>query len=428
MCAAAWRATAAGVALTCVFGAGALAQTTTTRALPTRTSDAGRPTSDVVAKLNQALADGTRTIARDERTGYLSSVLEALKVSPESQLLVFSKTGVQRAYTGPRNPRALYFTSSVVVGYIPGAPSLEVAAHDPGQGVVFYTLDQSAAEPRFVRQTRCLGCHVTPGTLGVPGMIARSHAVDANGRILPALGIHTVNHRTPHTERWGGWFVTSTALTPPPYTQMGHLGNITTVVAPGSTSTIVSNAVLLDWLGSAPETHGYLSAASDIGSLLLFDHEMHAINLITRLHREARLAESGASAPASAEVLRGRVDELADYLLFVGEEPPAVPLSPRPGFAAHLRASVPADRRNRSLGQLDLDRRLMRYPCSVMIYTDAFAQLPSTVRDAVYRRMFEILQWRDIQPKYATLAPADRKAVMEILLDTAPHLPDDLRR
>ena len=62
----------------------------------------------------------------DARTGYLLSLFDALGVAPESQLLVFSKTGVQRAYTGPRTPRALYFDESVAIGYAPGAPQIEI--------------------------------------------------------------------------------------------------------------------------------------------------------------------------------------------------------------------------------------------------------------------------------------------------------------
>src|SRR5262249_956114 len=138
---------------------------------------AGRPTGDRVAKLNQAIADGSRTLSRDSRTGYLRPLLDALGVAEESQLLVFSKTGVQRAYTSPHNPRALFFDSSVAIGYIPGAPLIEIASHDPQQGVVFYTLDQSARAPSFTRATMCLTCHVSATTLEVPGLIARSNAV-----------------------------------------------------------------------------------------------------------------------------------------------------------------------------------------------------------------------------------------------------------
>src|SRR5260221_9524389 len=87
---------------------------------------ATRPTTDRVARLNQTLAQGGPSLRRDDRTGYLRAVLEALGVPIDSQLLVFSKTGVQRAYTSPHNPRALYFDPSVAVAYVPGAPLLEI--------------------------------------------------------------------------------------------------------------------------------------------------------------------------------------------------------------------------------------------------------------------------------------------------------------
>src|SRR4051812_1053500 len=80
---------------------------------------ATRPTTDRVAKLNEQVRNG-RALPREPRTGYLRALLDALGVPVESQLLVFSKTGVQRAYTNPHNPRALYYDQSVAVGYAPG--------------------------------------------------------------------------------------------------------------------------------------------------------------------------------------------------------------------------------------------------------------------------------------------------------------------
>src|SRR6516225_9277803 len=65
---------------------------------------AARPTTDRVARLVRALTESGRSLQRDARTGYLVPVLEALGVPVESQLLVFSKTGVERAYTSPHNP------------------------------------------------------------------------------------------------------------------------------------------------------------------------------------------------------------------------------------------------------------------------------------------------------------------------------------
>jgi len=377
-----------------------------------------RPTSDRVAALNRTLAHGGRALARDSRTGYLRAVLEALDVPAESQLLVFSKTGVQRAYTSPHHPRALYFNRSVAVGYVPGAPLIEVAAHDPQQGVVFYTLDQAGDPPIFMRGTSCLSCHVSASTLNVPGIIARSNIVGDDGNVMPQMGSYDVDHRTPHPDRWGGWFVTSEDG-PAPYTQRAHGGNIT-FSGRGNTS----NQVFVDWMTSAPEEHGYLSGSSDIVGLLVFDHQMHAINLLTRLNWEARIASTAGGPPDAAADVRSLATELADYLLFTGEAPPAVPLSPLPGFAHHLEATTPKDRLGRSFGQLDLVNRLLRYPCSYMIYSEAFDALPPGVKTIIYRRMIDTLSGESVgHAAFRAVTPDVRLATLEILRDTKPDFP-----
>ena len=165
---------------------------------------ASRPTTDRVARLNQTLASGARSLERQPKTGYLAPLLEALGVPVESQLLVFSKTGVQRAYTSPHTPRAIFFDRSVVVAHVPGAPFLELAAQDAQQGVVFYTLDQTTTPPVLKRQTSCLTCHVSATTMNVPGMIG-SNTVDEGGNVMPQFGSYDVSHETPHPDRWGGW-------------------------------------------------------------------------------------------------------------------------------------------------------------------------------------------------------------------------------
>jgi len=379
---------------------------------------ATRPTTDRVATLNRALAQHDRTLARDPRTGYLRAVLDALDVAPESQLLVFSKTGVQRAYTSPQHPRALFFDRSVAIGYVPGAPMLEVAAHDPQQGVVFYLLDQSADAPVFHRTMSCLSCHVSASTLNVPGIIARSNTVGDDGNVMPQLGTYDVDHRTPHPDRWGGWFVTSEEG-PAPYTQRAHAGNIT-FSGRGNTS----NQVFVDWMTSSPETRGYLSSFSDISSLLVFDHQMHAINLLTRLNWEARIASAEGRAAVSDAGVRGLVSELAEYFLFTGEAPPSVPLTPIPNFARHLEAKTPKDHLGRSFGQLDLVNRLLRYRCSYMIYSEAFDALPAPVKAAVYDRMVEILSAAGgSRSDYRTVKPEERLAILEILRETKPDFP-----
>jgi hypothetical protein len=58
-----------------------------------------------------------------------------------------------------------------------------------------------------------------------------------------------------------------------------------------------------------------------------------------------------------------------------------------------------------------------------MIYTPAFDAMPKTARDAVYARMWEVLSGRETHQRYKVLAPADRRAIVEILRETKKGLP-----
>jgi hypothetical protein len=69
----------------------------------------------------------------------------------------------------------------------------------------------------------------------------------------------------------------------------------------------------------------------------------------------------------------------------------------------------------------------MRYPCSYMIYTPAFNELPDSAREAIYGRMWQILSGADNDARYARLSLADRRAIVEILRDTKKDLPEYFR-
>jgi hypothetical protein len=379
-----------------------------------------QPTHDLVADLNRRIEDGTARVTFDERTGYLRSVLDALHVPAESQMLVMSKTGVQGLYTGPANPRAIFFNDAVTVGYIRDAPLLELAVHDPQQGVVFYTLDQKPqAHPLFERRPACLSCHQVYGTLHVPGMVVRSVFMAPDGLPLSQFGSYDPDDRTLFRQRWGGWYVTGT------HGAMRHMGNaIVTNVEKRETmiSESTLNRTSLDGLFDA---RGYLSAHSDIAALMVFEHQSRMTNLITRVGWDARLAAYDHRLDLAGGPLRDAVNELVDYLLFVDEEPLTAPIKGTAGFAETFAAQGPADSRGRSLRQLDLEHRLLRYPCSYMIYSAAFGALPIDVRGAIYGRMWDVLSGREAAPKYARLPEADRRAVVEILRETLHDLPGD---
>jgi hypothetical protein len=176
----------------------------------------------------------------------------------------------------------------------------------------------------------------------------------------------------------------------------------------------------------------YLSPHSDIVALLVLEHQLHADNLMTRAGWEYRLAmyprvegtaagDAAATGPLPARVADA-VDELADYLLFVDEVPLGT-VKGASGFAEWFAAQGPRDPAGRSLRELKLDGRLLRYPLSFMVYSTAFETLPAAVKTAVYRRLGQVLSERDSAPKYAHLARADRQAIVEILRATKPELP-----
>jgi hypothetical protein len=378
---------------------------------------ASRPTADPIVELNRRIDEGSARLTFDEDTGYLRSVLEALRVPVESQMLVMSKTGVQGLHTGPGNPRAIYFNDAVTVGYIRGAPLLEFAVEDPQQGVIFYTVDQKAQpRPQFNRPSACLRCHVAYNTLHVPGMLVRSVFIAPDGLPLGQFGSYDADDRTPFAKRWGGWYVTGT------HGSMRHLGNA--IVGKGDTpETIVSDRTLNRTSIDAFDPHGYLSTHSDITALMVFEHQSYMSNLITRVGWEARIAAAEQRLDPAAGAMKAAIAELVDYALFVDEQPLTAPVRGTSGFAQKFEALGPADGAGRSLRQLDLDRRLFRYPCSYMIYSPAFRALPDVVRQAIYRRMSEILSGGDPSSKYARVSAADRLAVREILRETLSDWP-----
>jgi hypothetical protein len=379
------------------------------------------PVSDPVAELNRKLQSGAVRLTFDDARGYLPSVLQALRVPEASQVVVFSKTSVQASRINPANPRAIYFDDAVSVGYIHNADYLEFAAQDPRQGVIFYTLDQrrpAAADtpPVIERRDFCLQCHNGNATNDVPGMVVRSIVTMPSGQTAPRFGNYVSDHRSPFDERWAGWYVTGAPGS------MSHLGNAVLTDREHPEGLVTRETLDVASLTGKFDTSAYLSPYSEVAALLTFNHQMRVMNLVTRVGWEARLA--AARSPADrASLFGGMASELVDYLLFVDEAPMPGPVKGASAFAEAFAARGPADHQGRSLRQLDLERRLLRYPCSYMIYSAAFDALLNEAKDAVYRRLWQILSGKETAPRYARLSSADRQAIVEILRETKSDLP-----
>jgi len=167
----------------------------------------------------------------------------------------------------------------------------------------------------------------------------------------------------------------------------------------------------------------YLTGTSDIVALMTLEHQVGAANRLNALTFEYGRAKRDGVSAADWKELDGDIDDLVGYMLFVDEAPLLEPVKGVSAFTATFTERGPRDRQGRSLRDFDLQRRLFRYPMSYMVYSDLFDGLPAPIRERVYRRLYDVLAGKDINPKQAPLSSADRKAIVEILLDTKAGLP-----
>ena len=386
-----------------------------------------------VSQLQSRLDDGTAQLKYDDRVGYLKAVLDGLQVPVSSQTLVFSKTSLQRHRIAPRTPRAIYFSDEMYVGFCQNGDVVELSAVDPQLGAVFYTLDQEPCEkPQFKRHIdNCLICHGSSHTRGVPGHFIRSVYVDTVGFPVLAMGTHRIDHTSPISKRWGGWYVTGT------HGDQEHLGNL--IVTGKHEREPVPNAAgqnVTD-LNSRFKTSAYLSPHSDLVALMVLEHQTEAHNLLTRasfqareaLYSESRLNKElgepdGHRWDSTTTRIRSSCEALVKYLLFCDEAPLTARLQGTTSFADEFAARGPRDAQGRSLRDFDLQRRMFKYPCSYLIYSRSFDALPPEAKNLVYRRLWDVVSGSDQGKAFSHLSEADRTAIREILIATKPGLPD----
>ena len=163
------------------------------------------------------------------------------------------------------------------------------------------------------------------------------------------------------------------------------------------------------------DTGRFLTPYSDVVALMVLEHQAHMVNLILHV---TDIADSGPGRLGHA------VEELLEYMLFTREDRLREPVQGTSGFSAEFAQHGPRDKKGRSLRDFDLNTRLFRYPCSYMIFSDAFDTMPAAARRRVYRSLWEVLTGRDKSPKFAAIPSAQRREVLEILRDTKHGLPE----
>ena len=391
--------------------------------------------NDRVAQLSRRLDAGEVSLKWETRHGYLPSLMEHLAVPVSSQTLVFSKTSLQISRITPRTPRAIYFNDDIYLGWVQHGDVIEISAADPQLGATFYTLEQQPTEKPVLRRetSRCLQCHGSTHTRRVPGHIVRSVFTNAGGQPLYRLGTHLTDDTSPFSERWGGWYVTGT------HGRQRHMGNGWITDELVSEELDVEAGANVTELASRLDVSLYLTAHSDIVALMVLEHQAMMHNVLTAANHSGRITARDAiimnkalerpvefESESTVRRYSSAAESVVRALLFCDAVPLTDPVRGTSSFEKEFAAAEPMDSKGRSLRQFDLTTRLFLYPCSFLIYSQSFQELPQGVKTRVWQRLEDILSGRDNTPPFVHLSPQDRLAIREILTATCPDAEQSL--
>lgn len=376
-----------------------------------------REPKDRISTLERQLAVGDAALDLSEKDGYLPSLLKRLDINTDSQVLVFSKTSFQQELISPQKPRALYFNDDTVVSFVQDAPFFEFVSLEPTEGLLFFTMEQgNAARPHFKSERgSCTFCH-GPINKWAQGVMVATVFPDRDGKphFPPGELFHLTDHRSPFSERWGGYYVTGT------HGDIRHRGN---AFAPDKThpdQLDTSNSSNITSLKDRFDVSKYIAPTSDIVALMTFEHQTMFTNILTSLSAQFRASETF---PLPAEQLDAEVDRLVSFMLFVDETKLESPIKGVSTFTETFAKRGPRDSRGRSLRDFDLKTRMFKYPLSYMIYTKAFDGLQDNARDKIYHRLYDVLTGKITDGGYRQLAAESRREILEILVETKPGLP-----
>jgi len=389
---------------------------------------------DRTQKLEAKLASGQLVLPPDDKAA-VRMLLGELNVPVESQVIVYSKTSLQRGLIAPKHPRALYFSDDCYIGWVPGG-LMEVCSFDPELGPVFYTFDPrpqaKPALPRFKRDNDCLSCHGGSFVRGIPGVFVRSINTDENGDPLLQFGSKIVDHTTPFKERWGGWYVTGT------HGDSTHQGNVFAQTKDRELIVDYTKGANITDLSRFFPVQMLLTNSSDIVALLVLEHQTAMHNSITRASYNTRrmlayqeslqtdLKEPVTKEPSYESVKRvfdSAAKDVVDHLLFKDEAVlPEGGVKGSSPFQEVYEKNGVRTKDGLSLRDLRLDRYLFKYRCSHLIYSPQFLALPEQLKKRIYSRLEQALDRDNPDPRFDYLSKQERIAIMEILQATHPDL------
>ncbi len=383
---------------------------------------------DSVTRLQADLERGKVHLSFDPKFGYLPAILKALKVSPTSQVVVFSKTSVQKDLISPENPRSIYFNDGTYVGYVPDGKALELCTTDPYLGAVYYTLLQrEVPKPKFFRTIdACLECHADKALKHLPRHLMFSTICNSEGAVAEGTQPFDTSDATSLSKRFGGWFVSGST------SGQKHMGNAFATLKGAEVTLDRKVAGDVKNLASLYDTKLMLTPYSDIAALMTMTHQYHVQNQINevtyrvnsamafeRLYpRAAPMNGATGHSVSTDKTVKEVCDLLLRVMLFTDEAKIPAPITGTSGFREAFEKAGPFDSKGRSLRQLNLKTRLLKYPFSFLIYSDNFDAIPVPAKRYFYRRLHRVLDGKDHDPAFGRLTADERAAIREILRAT----------
>jgi hypothetical protein len=380
---------------------------------------------------NPVLRHGTHREILDE-------LLRGLEIPAESQVLVYSKTSAQNSRIAPETPRAIYFSDDLYLGWVQGG-EIETASFDARLGMVFHLVKLSEREPGalppLARERSCLNCHAGSSNREMPGLMVRSVYPTATGLPLFEAGTFHTRQDSPIEQRWGGWYVTGAVE------GREHLGNALAKAAPGGPGVELERLAegrlsSLDGLFVSEPYPG--GGQSDVVALMVLEHQVGVHNLLVEanlstratLHRHAEMQKAfgePVEAPLSEtneRILQRLATRVLREMLYVEEVEVPAGIEGTGAFQAAFEEGRRKSAEGRSLRDLRLYGRLMKYRCSHLIHSEAFATLPPAIRDRILVQLHGILTRPAEWPEFAHLGESERAHILAIVGETVTGLPD----
>ncbi|MGB2010876.1 MAG: hypothetical protein ACPHYF_05065 [Akkermansiaceae bacterium] len=379
---------------------------------------------NAITDIQAAMAAGSVQLSGESPKEVLHSLLDRLGVPVSSQVLVFSKTSLQRGMISPTNPRAIYFNDDFYVGYVPGG-LIEVIACDDPTGMMFYSFNANQAGEKhgFVRDQQCLSCHASSNTMNTPGLLVRSVFTEKDGQTVLSWGSSLTTPASPLPDRWGGWYVTGS------HGNSRHMGNKwVTRSESGQLGYDAGRGHNVSDLGAYFDTRKHLRDTSDILALMIMEHQIEVHNTLSAvnmgyrrslyLNKAIRGSEQNVVSPARQKQIRGYVDLVLKVLLFADEV--RLPEDGIQGSAAYQESFTGQGVRydGRSLRDLRLEKRLFKYRCSYMIHSKAFAHLPEEIKTGVLEKLHSLLTGDANFEDLPSLSSREKERIHDILSHT----------